>query len=68
LHGLSFATPTLVALAAKKIYPHRIEIVAPARERSMQWGSNIDAVTAELEGVGPEGVIDEVLGMVEVPL
>jgi hypothetical protein len=68
LHGLKFATPTLVALAARKIYPHRIEIVAPARERSMQWGSDIEAVAAELEGVGPETVIDDILGMVEVPL
>lgn len=65
---MTFVTPTLVALAAKKIYPHRIEIVTPAKERSMQWGSDIDAVAAALEGVGPETVIDDVLGMVEVPL
>lgn len=58
----------MVALAAKKIYPHRIEIVAPAKERSMQWGSDIEAVTAALEGIGPDVVIDDVLGMVEVPL
>jgi hypothetical protein len=58
----------LVALAAKKIYPHRIEVVAPVKERSMQWGSDIEAVTAALEGVGPDVVIDDVLGMVEVPL
>jgi hypothetical protein len=65
---MSFVTPTLVALAAKKIYPHRIEIVTPEKERSMQWGSDINAVTAALEGVGPETVINDVLGMVEVPL
>ncbi len=65
---MTFVTPTLVALAAKKIYPHRIEIVAPEKERSMQWGSDIHAVRAALEGVGPETVIDDVLGMVEVPL
>lgn len=65
---MAFVTPTLVALAAKKIYPHRIEIVEPAKERSMQWGSDLNAVTAALEGVGPETVIDDVLGMVEVPL
>lgn len=65
---MTFVTPTLVALATKKIYPHRIEIVTPEKERSMQWGSDINAVTAALEGVGPETVIDDVLGMVEVPL
>jgi len=65
---MTFVTPTLVALAAKKIYPHRIEIITPEKERSMQWGSDINAVTAALEGVGPETVIDDVLGLVEVPL
>jgi hypothetical protein len=34
----------------------------------MQWGSDLDAVTAALEGVGPDDVIDDALGMVEVPL
>ncbi len=65
---MTFVTPTLVALAAKKIYPHRIEIVTPEKERSMQWGSDVNAVAVALEGVGPDTVIDDVLGMVEVPL
>jgi hypothetical protein len=34
----------------------------------MQWGSDLDAVAAALEEIGPEEVIDDVLGMVEVPL
>ncbi|EAA32252.1 hypothetical protein GE21DRAFT_7274 [Neurospora crassa] len=68
LHGLDFVTPALVGLAAKKVYLHRIEIVAsPERERSMQWGSEPVAVEAMLEGVGPEEVIEDVLGMVAVP-
>lgn len=67
-HDLAFVTPSLVALAAKKIYPHRIHIVTPEKERSMQWGSDIDVVTAALEGVGPDTVIEDILGMVEVPL
>lgn len=70
LHGLSYATPSLVALATRKIYLHRIYIVAPERERSMQWGSDVDAVAALLEGVGPEEVIEDVLGSsgAEAPL
>lgn len=28
----------------------------------MQWGSDLEAVTALLEGVGPEEVIEDVLG------
>ncbi|KAJ4415869.1 hypothetical protein N0V85_002519 [Neurospora sp. IMI 360204] len=68
LHGLDFVTPALVGLAAKKVYLHRIEIVAqPERERSMQWGSELAAVEAMLDGVGPEEVIEDVLGMVAVP-
>lgn len=62
LHGLTYVTPSLVALAARKIYLHRIEIVKPEKERSMQYGSDLDAVRELLEGVGPEEVIEDVLG------
>jgi len=70
LHDLSYATPSLVALAARKIYPHRIHIVQPEKERSMQWGSDVDAVAAELDGIGAEDVIEDVLGSAgaETPL
>ncbi|KAH7033235.1 uncharacterized protein B0I36DRAFT_321016 [Microdochium trichocladiopsis] len=68
LHGLDYATPAIVALAARKIYLHRIHIVAPEDERSMQWGSDLSAVTALLDGVGPEDVIEDVLGMVSPPV
>lgn len=67
LHGLDFVTPSLVALAAKKVYLHRIKMVAPERERSMQWGSELHAIETILEGVGPEDVIEDVLGMVAAP-
>ncbi|KAH7138768.1 hypothetical protein B0J11DRAFT_515242 [Dendryphion nanum] len=68
LHGLSYVTPSLVALAARKVYPHRIVLASPERERSMQWGSSIDAVKAVLDGVTVEDVIEEVLQSVEAPL
>lgn len=58
----------MIALAARKIYPHRIVITAPENERSMQWGSSLEAVKAVLEGVMVEDVIEEVLESVEVPL
>ncbi len=61
-------TPSLVALAAKKVYPHRIIITAPQNERSMQWGSDLAAVTVALQSVTPESVINEVLGTVDVPV
>lgn len=68
LHGLDYVTPSLVQLAARKVYLHRLQIVEPERERSMQWGSELAAVEAVLEGVGPGDVIEDVLGMVTVPL
>jgi MoxR-like ATPase len=70
LHDLSYATPSLVDLAARKIYLHRIQIAKPEKERSMQWGSDLDAVTALLEGIGAEDVLEDVLGSAgpEAPL
>ncbi|KAI4704765.1 hypothetical protein J4E89_009642 [Alternaria sp. Ai002NY15] len=68
LHGLDYISPSMIALAARKIYPHRIVITAPENERSMQWGSSLEAVKAVLEGVTVEDVIEEVLESVEVPL
>lgn len=68
LHGLDYVTPALVALAARKVYLHRIKMVEPGRERSMQWGSELVAIERRLDGWGPEDVLDEVLGMVAAPV
>ncbi len=68
LHKLDYVTPALVGLAARKVYLHRIRITSPAKERSMQWGSKLEAVQSILDGVGPEEVIEEVLEMVTAPL
>lgn len=68
LHNVDFVTPALVGLAVRKVYLHRIRITPPEKERSMQWGSKLDAVEAVLEGVGPEEVIEDVLAMVTPPL
>ncbi|KAM7204303.1 hypothetical protein V8F33_001605 [Rhypophila sp. PSN 637] len=68
LHGLDYVTPSLVALAVKKIYLHRIDLVSdPQKERSAQWGSELGAVEVLLDEVDVEGVIEDVLGMVGVP-
>lgn len=68
LHALDYVTPALVALAARKVYLHRIRIAAPEKERSMQWGSRLEAVRILLDGFGPEHVIDEVLAMMTAPV
>ena len=61
-------SPPLVGLAARKIYRHRISIVAPEDERSMQYGSDLTAVREMLDGVTPDTIIEEVLETVEAPL
>ena len=68
LHNLDFVTPSLVALAARKIYPHRLLISAAEHERSMQYGSDLDAVQELLDGVSPETVIEAVINTVPCPL
>lgn len=68
LHGLSFVTPSLVKLAARKIYQHRVVITAPEDEISLQWGSSLEAIKEYLDGLLVEDVIEEVLNTVEVPL
>ena len=68
LHGLSYVTPSFVALAARKVFPHRIEITTAENERSMQWGSDLDAVTDSLKEIDPDTVIEQVLDEVDIPL
>lgn len=68
LHRLDYVTPALVGLAAKKVYLHRIRVTSSEKERSMQWGSNIEAIDLLLDDVGPEDIIEDVLGMVTAPL
>ncbi|TDZ29733.1 hypothetical protein C8035_v004245 [Colletotrichum spinosum] len=68
LHSLDFVTPALVHLAARKVYLHRVRIVHPRQERSMQWGSQLEAIESILEGISPEDVIEDVLSMVAAPL
>lgn len=68
LHGIDFVTPSLIALAARKVFTHRIVLTAPARDRSLQYGSRVEAVKEQLEGLEAEHVIETVLGKVDCPL
>lgn len=68
LHGIDYVTPALVCLAARKVYLHRIAMVEPSKERSMQWGSDLAAIERLLEGWGPEDVVEDVLQLVGAPV
>lgn len=61
LHGLGYVTPSLIALAARKIYRHRIDVVRPENERSMQWGSELEVVEALLKDISPDDIIEDVV-------
>lgn len=68
LHGIDFVTPDLVSLAAKKIYPHRIVVSTPERERSMQYGSDLETINELLEGLTPDDIVEHVLNIVPCPV
>jgi hypothetical protein len=68
LHGLDYVPPSLVMLAARKVYPHRMILATADTERSLQWGSDSNAIREILHGVTEEDVIETVLGSVDTPL
>lgn len=68
IHGQTYVSPSLVALAVPKIYSHRITILEPEADRSLQYGSDLRAVSAILKGYHPSRVIEEVLASVDIPV
>lgn len=68
LHGQAYVSPSLVALAARKVYPHRIVLATAENEKSLMWGSDVAAVKELLEGITVEDVLEDVLDSVETPL
>lgn len=67
LHGLDYLTPSIAALAAKKVFRHRIIIAKPEDDRSLQYGSDLETVSRVLANVGPEEILESVLAL-EAPL
>jgi hypothetical protein len=68
LHGIDFVTPSLIELAAKKVFPHRLIIARPDQERSTQFGSNVEVIKQYVESLSPELIIDKVVAKVPVPM
>lgn len=68
LHNLDYIPPALVALAARKVYAHRLVLATADNEKSLLWGSDPEAVEELLRGVTVQDVIEEVLVSVEAPL
>ncbi|EXJ63344.1 uncharacterized protein A1O5_11665 [Cladophialophora psammophila CBS 110553] len=66
-HGIDYVTPSLVALAAKKIYAHRIIMATSSRERSTQYGTDLVSAQDLLNDLDPDIVIQNVLDTIERP-
>ncbi|GAT19279.1 hypothetical protein RIB2604_00402140 [Aspergillus luchuensis] len=67
LHGIDFLTPSIVSLAARKVFRHRIIVAKPEEDRSLQYGSDLHAVSQVLEYANPDSILDGVLTL-EAPL
>lgn len=67
LHGIDYCTPSITALAAKKVFRHRIVVSKPEDDRSLQYGSDLKTVSRVLAHVTPEEILDSVLAL-EAPL
>lgn len=67
LHGIDYLTPSIVALAVRKVFRHRIIVASPDDDRSLQYGSSLKAVAQVLEDVTPDSILDGVLAL-EPPL
>ncbi|EEH09937.1 conserved hypothetical protein [Histoplasma capsulatum G186AR] len=68
LQRVDYVFPSLVALAARRVYRHRISITDPANDRSLMYGSTLKAVDLILADASPESIIEQVLEGVEAPL
>ncbi|KAL3441591.1 hypothetical protein BJX65DRAFT_245269 [Aspergillus insuetus] len=67
IHGINYLTPPIVALAAKKVFRHRIVVAKPEDDRSLQYGSDLKAVAKVLEYATPDTILESVLTL-EAPL
>lgn len=68
LHGLSFVTPTFVMQAARAIYLHRLVLATAETEKTLQWGSDQEAVASLLKDITARDVIEDVISSVQTPL
>ncbi|KAJ5098699.1 hypothetical protein N7532_005700 [Penicillium argentinense] len=63
IHGIDYLTPSIVALAARKVFRHRIVVAKPEDDRSLQYGSDLGAVSQVLDNVTPDSILDGVLAL-----
>ncbi|PLB44254.1 hypothetical protein P170DRAFT_367747 [Aspergillus steynii IBT 23096] len=67
LHGVDYLTPSIVALAAKKVFRHRIAVAKPEDDRSLQYGSDLKTISQVLAYATPDTILESVLAL-ETPI
>ncbi|KAK2780002.1 hypothetical protein FQN52_002302 [Onygenales sp. PD_12] len=61
LQRTDFIVPSLVDVAARRVYRHRIAVAEPGNDRSLMYGSTFKAVDMVLAEATPEAIIEESL-------
>lgn len=63
-----YATPTLVAKAARKVFPLKVDICRrPEDEPTLHYGSDIKLISNWLQKWDAELIIEDVLNIVPAP-
>lgn len=68
LHDYEYATPSIVAIAARKVFPLKIELCHPEDEPTLNYGGDINIITNWLKKWDQSLIIEDVLNSVEPPL
>lgn len=68
LHDYEFATPSLVAVCARKIFPLKIQLCQPFNEPSLCYGGDVDLVEPSMAKWDEALIIEDVLGNVAPPV
>lgn len=69
VRGGDYATPSLVAAAARKLFPLKVDMCrGPELEPTLHYGSDIKLVTQWMRKWDAELIIEDVLNIVPAPL
>jgi hypothetical protein len=68
LHDHDFVTPSIVAVAARKIFPLKIEMCEPQDEPTLQYGSDIKLVSKWIQKWDQELIVENVLDNASPPV
>lgn len=68
LHDYRFATPSLVAVCARKIFPLKIQVCKPYDEPSLNYGGDIDLVEPWMAKWDEALIVEDVLSNVAPPV